>query len=163
MGNFFYTGVGSRKTPVEILTLMSAIAEKMRILGVTLRSGGAIGADMAFELRAGSLKQIFYSRDATPETIAIAARLHAAWHRVTDPYIQGLHGRNVFQVLGPDLKTPSRGLICWTPDGCISHSTRQYATGGTGTAISVASTNGVPITNLQRPDHLDKWVAWLNQ
>lgn len=44
-----YSGIGSRETPEEIYTLMVEIAYKLASLGYTLRSGGAEGADQAFE------------------------------------------------------------------------------------------------------------------
>ena len=163
MAEIYYTGVGCLETPPDILDLMTRIAQKMQRYGIILRSGGAIGADMAFERGAGSLKQIFFASDATPEAIAIAARFHPAWHRVRvkGQYVVGLHGRNVFQVLGRDLQSPSRGLICWTRDGCVSHSARCFDTGGTGTAISIADAYGVPISNLAIPAHRAKWESWV--
>lgn len=45
----YYTGVGSRETPANILTLMEEVGFKLASQGWTLRSGGAIGADKAFE------------------------------------------------------------------------------------------------------------------
>ena len=48
------------------------------------------------------------------------------------------------------------GRLGWTPDGCITHAERQYATGGTGTAISIASHYDVEVFNLAREDHLDR-------
>lgn len=160
---FYYTGVGSRKTPIEILNLMTRIAQKMASLGIVLRSGGAIGADLAFERGAGTLKNIFVAEDATHAAIEIAKRFHPAWGSCRD-FVRKLHGRNVFQVLGPDLNapSPSRGLICWTPDGCKSHSTRCIQTGGTGTAISIASAWGVPVSNLAVPADFEKWSTWVN-
>ncbi len=44
----FYTGVGSRDTPPEILTMMMLIGFKMAESGYILRSGGAKGADSYF-------------------------------------------------------------------------------------------------------------------
>lgn len=44
-----YTGIGSRKTPADVLELMKDIGEFMAVRGHTLRSGGADGADKAFE------------------------------------------------------------------------------------------------------------------
>jgi len=41
----FYTGVGSRKTPKDILELMVRIGMKAAQNGYTLRSGGADGED----------------------------------------------------------------------------------------------------------------------
>ena len=44
-----YAGIGSRKTPVHILSKMRRVAERLEVRGYTLRSGGADGADTAFE------------------------------------------------------------------------------------------------------------------
>ena len=44
-----YSGVGSRETPSNILDLMEEVGFKLASQGWTLRSGGAIGADQAFE------------------------------------------------------------------------------------------------------------------
>ena len=43
-----YTGIGSRETPNDILTLMSKLATTLERQGYVLRSGGADGADKAF-------------------------------------------------------------------------------------------------------------------
>lgn len=45
----FYTGVGSRETPADILELMERVGFALASRGWTLRSGGAVGADQAFE------------------------------------------------------------------------------------------------------------------
>lgn len=151
----YYTGVGSRKTPKKILSLMTEIAITLSSKGYWLRSGGAKGADRAFELGAGFRKEIFLASDATPEAMKIAARFHPAWDRCGE-YARKLHGRNSFQVLGKSLDDPSSFLICWTPDGAVSHSERTVRTGGTGTAISIAEDAGVPVFNLSRSDHLSR-------
>lgn len=156
---YSYTGVGGRATPQDKLTLMGAIAIKLALFGFWLRSGGAKGADTAFENSAGQLKQIFYAKDATAEAEAIAGQFHPAWNRCS-PYAKKLHGRNAFQILGPDLNDPSQYCICWTPDGCISHATRTIQTGGTGTAISIADHYNVPIINLARLDQCQMWSDW---
>jgi len=175
----FYTGVGSRSTPQHVLTLMGKIAHKMANLYYTLRTGDAKGADNAFYnsameavIFAGDWLNLtdnvilpdpiaYTARDCTLAAMAIAERFHPAWNRC-DAYARKLHGRNAFQVLGPNLNDPSIGLICWTKDGCVSHSTRCFDTGGTGTAISIAEAYGVPITNLAIPDHFDKWDKWVH-
>ena len=154
----FYTGVGSRKTPIEIMAAMSAIAVKLGSLCWTLRSGGAAGADSAFQSGA-ELSHIYLAGHATAEAMEISARFHPAWHRCSD-YAKNLHARNAFQILGRNLKTPSRFLICWTPDGCITHATRTIETGGTGTAISIADHYGVEVFNLARPEHLERLASF---
>jgi hypothetical protein len=154
----FYTGVGSRKTPNNVLALMNRIAIKMSYIGYTLRSGGAEGADTAFELGA-SIKEIYYAKDCTPEAMTIAAQFHPAWHKCSE-FARKLHGRNAFQVLGRQLNDPSQYCICWTPDGATTHRERVYRTGGTGTAISIADHYKVPVINLAIPSEFQKWDQW---
>ena len=48
----YYTGVGARATPKDILKLMEDIAFKLAQKGYVLRSGAADGADTAFEIGA---------------------------------------------------------------------------------------------------------------
>ena len=45
----YYTGVGSRNTPQEVLDIMILIGEYLAKGEYCLRSGGAAGADKAFE------------------------------------------------------------------------------------------------------------------
>ena len=45
----YYTGVGSRSTPPEVMELMTKVATKLESLGYSLRSGAADGADTGFE------------------------------------------------------------------------------------------------------------------
>ena len=144
----YYTGVGSRETPPDILKLMTEFARVANKMGMVLRSGGADGADRAFELGADLKKEIYRPEDAIPDAFEIASRFHPTWFFLPE-YIRKLHARNVFQVLGRDLRTLSKFLVCWTPDGCTQHKTRRKITGGTGTAISVASEIArIPIFNM---------------
>lgn len=157
---FYYTGVGSRNTPNDVLALMNSIAIKMQKLGYILRSGGADGADKAFESGTGPTKQIFYANDCTLEAMAIAEQFHPAWHKCSQ-FARKLHGRNAFQVLGPNLNDPSKYCICWTSDGATTHMERCFKTGGTGTAISIADAYKVPVINLAVPSHRQHWQEWI--
>lgn len=155
-----YTGIGSRETPEGILKLMKTIARLYSQMGWTLRSGGAKGADTAFEEGSGDLKEIYTTsieqevdRFVYDKAQRLSAMYHPAWTRLP-AYVKRLHARNAFQVLGPTLDTPSNMVICWTPDGCIDHYARNLGTGGTGTAISIAFYAKVPIINLARADHM---------
>lgn len=156
-----YTGVGSRNTPQSVLQIMHDIAVKLSDLGYTLRSGGADGADKAFESGTND-KEIYTIHHASQIAMAIAAKFHPAWNHCNQ-YVKRLHGRNVFQVLGVGLHTPSKFLICWTPDACISHNTRTRRTGGTGTAISIADYYNVKIFNLGNLKHCTRIVNSLQE
>lgn len=160
----YYTGIGSRSTPLPILHLMVYIAHIMRSNGYVLRSGGADGADLAFEEGAGSLKEIYLpwkgfnnnSSDLctiTTDAMELASTLHPGWCKLSKG-AKKLMARNCYQVLGNDLSTPSEVVICWTPDGCTSPTTRTSKTGGTGQAISLAYNSDVPVYNLHNKNDI---------
>ena len=144
-----YTGIGARKTPKAVLASMTRIAQALDAEGYTLRSGGADGADSAFE--AGATNKIIYLpwarfRDhpspyhhVSNAAMALAAKHHPAWHLLNN-YAKLLHGRNAYQVLGLDLMSKTDFVICWTPDGRVQ--------GGTATAIKVAQSHAIPVYNL---------------
>lgn len=155
----YYTGIGSRQTPPNVIAEMITAAIQFSNQGWTLRSGGADGADSAFERGHTGPKEIFlpfanFNRNTSPLTkptetaFEIAAMIHPVWHKLSKVAKQ-LMARNVHQVLGQDLNTPSLCVVCWTPDGYngIQGSYTQQ-TGGTGMAIELAARNLIPIFNL---------------
>ena len=148
----FYAGIGSRQTPLGVLALMTNLAAELSQVGFVLRSGGAFGADSAFERGAAvGMAEVympwkwFNGRQGgivvpeTPEAAALAKSLHPAWRKLT-PGAKLMHIRNCYQVLGADLKTPSSFILCWTPDGLGS--------GGTGQAIRLAKLRGIPVYDI---------------
>ena len=165
----YYSGIGSRNTPPSILEIMKSIAARLAKEGWTLRSGGAPGADTAFEAGCDSVqgsKQIFlpwkgFNGNKSPfyniPSEAFEISLEAYGERLTymKRPIKLLMARNVLQVLGHTLDEPSGLVVCWTPDGAINASERTKKTGGTGQAISIASRYGVPVFNLARHDFDD--------
>ena len=147
----FYAGIGARKTPVVIRSQMTWVAEILAKNGYTLRSGGAEGADTAFEWGAGEKCQIFFPYDATPRTIAIAKEIHPKPNDLGESGLK-LMARNTLQVFGGDLDSPVNFVLCWTPDGCEHWDTRTRETGGTGQAIEMASRKGIPVINMFNGD-----------
>ena len=152
-----YTGIGSRKTPEPIMKQMEKISKALDAHSFTIRSGGADGADTAFEKYAHNREiylpwKDFNGRKSPFNTVSreaydIAALLHPVWNRLSRA-TKKLMARNVFQVLGWELTSPTRFVICWTEDGCEHHCQRTKDTGGTGMAISIASLNNIPVYNL---------------
>lgn len=145
-----YAGIGARDTPVGVKNAMIMIASGLQSKGYILRSGGANGADSAFEFGADKDKEIFlpwrgYNDNTstlynpTHDTKTIAAKFHPSWGRCSHG-VRKLHGRNVHIVLGADLNTPVEFVVCWTKDGKDS--------GGTGMAIRVAKHYNIPVYNL---------------
>lgn len=165
-----YAGIGSRKTPPHILSKMSRVAKRLETIGYTLRSGGANGADEAFG-NGCNRKQIFLpwpgfnghtsEFDAVErEAMNIAAAVHPVFDRLSYT-AQKLMARNSYQVLGPDLRTPSDFVVCWTPDSAETESDRTQHTGGTGQAIALACRWNIPVFNLAKPDALDRLASLL--
>lgn len=155
-----YAGIGSRETPESVMKAMTKIASTLQDL-YTMRSGGADGADMAFEkgISNGNMeiylpwrgfngnKSPLYGNPKT-EAMAIAAEFHKKWDSLSDA-AKKLMTRNVHQILGKDLTDPVAFVLCWTRDGCEEHQHRTRNTGGTGQAISIASELGVNVINMK--------------
>jgi len=169
-GGLTYTGIGSRETPPADLARMEAVGAILQRQGWTLRSGGAEGADSAFERGADraaredgttARKEIYIPwngfqqrSDQEPgvvlasalpkarEAMEMAKRYHPAWERLSKG-ARGLQSRNGHQMLGRDLDDRSGVVICWTEGGAIK--------GGTGQALRIAQDLGVPVLNLGDP------------
>lgn len=164
----YFTGVGSRTTPEPILAIMREAGKHLCNNGWIFRSGAAQGADQGFQdgveaapafnmvgmeiylpwngfqnYRHGA--GFFDAKRFTnhKQAEAIVSQIHPAWDRLTNgPRL--LHTRNVYQVLGQDLNSPSRFLICYAePVG-----NRGQVKGGTNTAVQLALLNNVPVFNL---------------
>ena len=169
-----YAGLGSRRTPKEIMLKMNRIAKRLEELGYILHSGGALGADKAFEgapqpftkernvitewasyKHIVKQKIIFKADQATDRTRTIAKEIHPAPNRLSG-YVLDLQARNTFQIFGINLDTTVDFIICWTPNGMTSHDERTIKEGGTAQAISMASLKGIPVINMANDDYIDR-------
>jgi hypothetical protein len=154
----YYAGIGSRDTPKDICLYMTAIAKRLASLGYTCNSGGADGADTAFERGAVVNRQIFLPWDGfNKRNVDNLTKLHGEGSYLVPPFNEELvrkyhpkpsalsdagwkfMSRNSYQVLGKDLKTPVEFVLCWTKDG--------KASGGTGQALRIAKDHNIPIFN----------------
>jgi hypothetical protein len=149
-----YTGIGSRETPQEVLNAMYYLAQHLRSMGFILRSGGAGGADSAFEAGASPRMEIYIpwngfsgrKQDGISTIVPIldfemARHFHPAWDRLNIGG-QKLQARNCNQIFGANTKQPipTNFVICWTKGGA--------PTGGTGQAIRIANHYSIPVYNL---------------
>lgn len=156
----FYTGIGSRSTPDDVLNKMFDLAGILENLDWTLRSEGQPkGADGAFYHGVKHTqnriiyKPIHWSkRNDEPEIIneayVIAAKHHPVWDKLPF-YAKNLMARNVHAVLGDLLDNPSLFVVCWTPDGMNNEKPRTIESGGTGHTLSIANEYGIKIYNLK--------------
>lgn len=152
----FYAGIGSRTTPEAVLNQMHRLAVRLQEEGWWLRSGGASGADTAFEMGAGVRREIFLSKQSKlhPDWYVHAEQFHPAWERCTRT-ARALHARNSPIVLGENLDDPVNFVVCWTPDG--------KASGGTGQALRIAAAHGIKVFNLFDPTAERALLNWAYQ
>lgn len=158
-----YAGIGSRKTPSNILSTMENLAYVLAPYAV-LRSGGADGADSAFEFGAQTAygkREIYLPwqgyrsrRDSailepSPEAFQIAEQYHPAWSRLTEVG-KALHARNSHIILGKKLNDPVEFVICWTP--------AAKSGGGTGQALRIARDREIEVWDLADPDQKEQLV-----
>ena len=174
----YYTMIGSRNTPRDIMETLSDIAKTLAALGGYIgRSGGAAGADQAMENgligRSSAFSEIylpwngfnrkyagnwsFIDAQSLPnyqQAQQIASETHPAWHNCNRT-ARAFHTRNVYQILGLDLDTPSTIVICYAePSG-----NKGYVKGGTATAVKIAIDRGIPVLNLAVPGWEDKLMG----
>lgn len=170
----YFAGIGSRRTPEPILEEMTSLAEQLAELGYILRSGAAPGADTAFEQgywQAGYLDKTeiyipwagfngYTGRSievAGPIYEAMACKFHPLGERLRErPSILKIMCRNVGQVLGrhgPHGWSPSKFVLCWTPDGSLDG--HGPNTGGTGQALRITHAYHIPVINMARPGWMD--------
>ena len=147
--NKYYTGVGSREVPSNYNKIIKVISTFLRDENYVLRSGGADGSDSIFEQYAGNLKEIYlpwkgFNNNTSnllfdDKAILIAKDIHPAYDKLSQG-AKKLHARNIHQVLGQNLNTPSKFLIAYTKNGEM--------VGGTRTALVLAERNKIPIFNI---------------
>ena len=155
MAPLVYAGVGARKTPKPVLAVMRRMAWYLVEKGWHLNTGGSDGADTAFVEGSPVACTVFlpwpdYNGWTGPECVALsekalaklqpfAAAHHDAWERCS-PRVRNLHARNVAVIGGVGITPPASAVVCWTMRGRVE--------GGTGVAIRLAETAGIPVFNL---------------
>jgi hypothetical protein len=148
----YYTGIGSRSTPEDILKDMTNIATNLELSGFKLRSGGANGADSAFEAGVSDPRNAdiylpwkgFNNNPSALHNVRqdardMAKKFHPAWERCSQA-ARLFHARNCYQILGLYLDQPTDFVLCWTPNGA--------ETGGTGQALRIAHHYKIPVFNM---------------
>jgi alkylated DNA repair dioxygenase AlkB len=158
-----YAGIGSRETPKEVLDQMTQLAKELESRGYTLRSGGAEGADTAFEKGVSNKKEIFPGgQKAGERELKIAREIHpnpqALDNSKNPAFVWNLMARNTNQVFGKNLDAPVDFVVAWTQDALTDYTKRSIKSGGTGQAIDMASRKGIPVINLANPN----WRQQLN-
>jgi len=161
----YYAGIGARSTPLEIQAWMSQVATWLETLGYILRSGGAPGADKAFEAGVTNPgnKEIylpwagFEGYTLMPWTHMHYSTIHEQWAEAAYPHwkkadykTKQFMTRNSAQLLGTADTSwvQSSFVVCWTPRGGVI--------GGTGQAIRMARMLEIPVYNMADPESIQR-------
>lgn len=165
--------VGSRELALPKYSkekqLFFKVCKRFAELGVTMHSGGALGADYVaeeayfsaiqegtanpnqvviytpwegFQANRGTnncLSSLHKVATVTEAHLTIVREIHPNFNALTNP-MKLLHGRNCNQILGDNFRSPVDLVICWTNDGTIK--------GGTATAIRLAQKHNIKVINL---------------
>lgn len=163
-----YAGIGARKTPEDILQIMRSTGRLLAYDGYCCNTGAAKGADQMFAIGAASgqgqvqlmLPWASYEKDWVnglggptyyPDILIInnilnadafisVNNFHPAPENLSDA-VKKLHARNHMIIKGVEF------IACWTPGGEV--------VGGTGQALRIAASMGIPVYNLGIPKTLE--------
>lgn len=168
--NGIYAGVGSRETPVEICRIMYRWGYCLSKLNLTLRSGGAIGADISFEQGCDKNlgnKEIYYTYKYfvnykntitnhylyNDELRERKEELVYKYHPRASSLSKGAFGlmmRNCHQILGCDLMSPVDFVLMWSPKIYTRDNRIYNCSGGTGFAVRLAYSLDIPIFDITK-------------
>lgn len=169
---FSYAGIGSRRAPLDVLTLCAQIGGLLRESGWILRSGHAIGCDQAFEAAGDdpdkACAEIFlpwkdYEADVQPYGAAYpmpsmpALEAARARHPTPDRLSMAalrLLARNHHILFGRNLDEPVTFVCCWF-DSAVKR-------GGTYYTAKLASDSGIPVHNLADSEIRKLWELKLS-
>ena len=170
----YYTLIGSRETPLEMIELGKQLALYLADKGYIVRSGGADGMDSCCDVVEGHQRNVYLpwsgfnghkdgngysskSRIKEKEATIIASRTHKNWNDCSKA-AKTLHTRNVYQILGHTLDQPSDFVICWA----IPLDMKGNVRGGTGTAVSLALKRNIPVFNLYHNSDIESIKACID-
>lgn len=152
-----YAGIGSRQISNEEAIFCKTAASILAERGWTLRSGGADGADSAFEsgcdLKNGS-KEIYLPwkmfngnksplYNVTKSAYDIAKEFHPNYAKLSMGAAK-LIARDSYQILGSDLKSLVKFVLY-----CADEDASGNVKGGTGQAIRIAKYFKIPTYNIR--------------
>lgn len=163
-----FAGIGNRETPPEALAICAAISSILAEAGYVLRTGGATGCDQAFLSTASMHAEIYvpwHNFEGFPmwweipkAAYELACKYVPYLNKVKSKGVVLMHSRNMMQVMGPDLKTKSDFVVCYTQNGRQENYEGYVNQCGTDSAITCARDHGIPVININNPG----WSEYLS-
>ena len=153
-----YTGLASNDTPTAIRAIMTELAMELESSGIILRSAAHPEMHSAFlrGVEAVGKKEVYVTWshgrhsqhrihpsqiDSATKALSLSIIQRFLPHMTVSQITQhDFISMAPYLILGRDLNTPSRFVICWTPDGLGQH--------GVGPALRIARYYGIPVFDL---------------
>lgn len=175
-----YTGIGSRETPIGVISIMEDAGYRLARMGLVLRSGKADGADAAFQRGAqrfsGAKCEIyipwkgFKGGEGLVDTYDITLdmvdrefpehadmrwdwvkEVHGGWEKLSQG-ARKLHERNIHQLFGKDL-----GNAYLNQSKFVIYYAQETKggspKGGTATCVNLAKKQGIRTLNLLKEEN----------
>lgn len=187
----YYTGIGSRQTPTDVLDLMHDVAYALAKDGWILRSGAAGGADTAFE---NGARQYVWDTTESVSALPTLGQIYIPWqgfvkdvkedykdwYKVLDRMPKKVEAYELASKTHPAWDKCSVGAKALharntfqilgptlnKPSSfliCWAQVDRHgNIKGGTATAWNLAKANGVPCFNLYNEDDKQRLIKWVS-
>lgn len=152
----YYTGIGSRNTPLWVQKEITHLARYLDSKNLTLRTGGAPGADAAFakgavnkevyipwnkfqKLEHNGIDVFALNKMPNLEAAQVSVQKYHPNPEKLSPAANKLMQMNFYQLYGTNNQS-SAFVICWTENA--------KAIGGTSQVMRIAKAKGIPLLNL---------------
>lgn len=161
---------GNENLPEHPAMIIARIVPLFEKLGFTIRSGGLNGTDEMVEKVASKteLHLPFKGFNKKESTSQFSNEICKEFARRVDPNIDDLSKvpkaileKNPRLLFGRYLTAPVQLAIVWSPDGCERHHETTPRSGNAGHIVKLATSSGIPVINLNRPDAEQRIMAYL--
>ena len=161
---------GNENLPEQPAMIIARIVPLFEKLGFTIRSGGLNGTDEMVEKVASKteLHLPFKGFNKKESTSQFSNEICKEFARRVDPNIDDLSKvpkaileKNPRLLFGRYLTAPVQLAIVWSPDGCERYHETTSRSGNAGHIVKLATSSGIPVINLNRPDAEQRIMTYL--
>lgn len=167
--NKIYCCVSSDDVPREVILYARKLSVRLKELGFHYRFTGLTTLDKSMNFIQDSGSSTFYGEhlDYHNWHVATMKRYLPTFYRITSTITLEDYQRNLHQLSQRGTHTYSDFLICWTPCGSETedelYKNREWKHGFVAASIAIANVRKIPVFNLQKPDALSRFYAFMKE
>lgn len=164
-----YAGIGNDDTPESVLKQMTTLATRLESEGWVVRCDGGKGPSEVFEKMSSHELYLpwknFNGKESqfnkvTDEAKNLTKQFHPSFESLKDS-VKVIVARHAQVILGKDLKSPVKFVVCYSSDGAESGKERSAKTGYMSIPIAIAAAQRIPIFNLKNEGAMSRLEAFL--